>query len=187
MKNFKTSKTWLLVVVLLSLTCISISAQEFINTRKISLSRGDTTIVAGILADVKIDEVRSRVFYYWYANGQINTNQSGYAGNLLHGEYVEYAPDGKLLLKGHFAHGTRSGQWIYWFKEGAIRKIASYNKGVLEGKSAEYAPDGTTIYSANYKNNLLHGKMETVANDTLFQLAYRKGIEKKRTVLHVFE
>ena len=90
---------WLLAILILA-GANRVYSQEFINTRKISLSRGDTTVVAGILADVKIDKVNPRVFYHWYANGQIYSNQGGYSGNLLHGEYLEYAQSGKLLLKG---------------------------------------------------------------------------------------
>lgn len=165
----------------------AVFSQDFINTRKISLSLGDTSIVAGILADVKIDEVSPGVFYYWYANGKISTNQGGYAGNLLHGEYVEYGPDGVLLLKGQYSHGARSGQWMYWYEDGTLREHISYENGLLHGKTTRYGPDGRISYSANYKQNLLHGELVTVLSDTLYQVQYRKGEERKRTVLYVFD
>lgn len=176
---------WLCLGLVLILS-ESLSAQEFINTRKISLSRGDTTVVAGILADVKIDEVNPSVYYYWYANGNIFLNQGGYSGNLLHGAYVEYGTDGSLLLKGAYERGLKSGHWIYWYADGSLREIIEYEGGLLEGKTTRYTTDGRILFSAEYRNNRLHGEMITVLSDTLYSLSYRKGREKKRTPMHVF-
>lgn len=176
---------WLGIVMILTLSEF-VYAQEFINTRKISLSRGDTIVVAGILADVKIDDVNPKVFYHWYANGHIYMNQGGYSGNLLHGAYVEYNSAGSLLLKGAYERGLKSGQWIYWYVDGAIKETIEFEGGLLEGKTTRYTPDGRILFSAKYRNNRLHGEMLTVLSDTLYTVSYRKGTEKKRTPLHVF-
>lgn len=176
---------WLCLSLMLVLP-ETVYAQEFINTRKISLSRGDTLVVAGILADVKIDEVNPEVFYHWYANGNIYMNQGGYSGNLLHGPYVEHNSIGDLLLKGTYERGLKSGRWIYWYGKGALKEIIEFEGGLLEGKSVRYTTDGRILHSAEYRNNVLHGEMITVLSDTLYSLVYRKGIEKKRIQLHVF-
>lgn len=177
-----------LTCIVLWLVCtIHTNAQDFINIRKISLFRGDTSIVAGILADVRIDEVDPGAFYYWYGNGQINTNQGGYSGHLLHGEYVEYGPSGKMLLKGIYERGVRSGHWIYWNNAGGIRETREYEDGLLEGTTIRYRSDGKIIHSADYRKHLLHGEMTTVIDDTLYQIIYKNGVEKKKVSLHVFE
>ena len=177
-----------LIVVFLWLICsIHSNAQDFINARKISLFRGDTSIVAGILADIRIDKVNPKVFYYWYGHDQINSNQGGYSGHLLHGEYLEYGPSGKMLLKGSYEKGVREGYWIYWYKAGAICETREYEDGLLEGLIIRYNPNGRVIHSAEYRHNLLHGQMKTVLNDTLYQIKFRKGEEKKKDPLHVFE
>lgn len=176
----------MLLVVLWLICVIDANAQDFINTRKISLFRGDTSIVAGILADVRIDKVKPAVFYYWYGHGQINANQGGYSGHLLHGEYLEYGPSGKMLMKGTYERGVRSGHWIYWYKAGAIQETREYEDGLLEDKTIRYSSDGRIIHSASYRHNLLHGEMTTVVNDTVYQIQYRKGKEKKKIPLHVF-
>lgn len=178
-------KMWLCALLLMAIPGFA-DAQEFINIRKISLKRGDTTVVAGILADVKIDEVIPTVFYYWYANGKIYSNQGGYSGNLLHGPYVEHFADGNLLLKGNYERGVKSGRWTYWYRDGAIKESTGFEGGLLEGNITRYTPDGRILYSANYRKDVLHGKMNTVVNDTLFEISFKKGIEKKRTPLHVF-
>jgi len=177
-----------LLIAILWLFCITGSqAQDYINTRKVSLFRGDTSIVAGILSDARIDKVEPEVYYYWYGHENINANQGGYSGHLLDGEYLEYGPSGKLLLKGTYDKGMRTGQWIYWYKAGAIRETREYEDGLLEGRTIRYSPDGKIIYSAEYRHHILHGEMTTVMNDTLYMIKYRKGIEKKRVPLHVFD
>jgi antitoxin component YwqK of YwqJK toxin-antitoxin module len=92
-----------------------------------------------------------------------------------------------MILKGTYERGVRSGHWIYWYKAGAIRETRDYENGLLEGRIIRYNPEGKIIYSADYREHLLHGEMTTVLNDTLFQIKYKKGIEKKRVPLHVFE
>jgi antitoxin component YwqK of YwqJK toxin-antitoxin module len=176
------------IVMLLLLVCGPMSfGQEFINIRKISHSKGDTMVVAGILADVKIEKVNPSVFYYWYTNGQILVNQGGYSGNLLHGEYVEYSPYGHLILKGMFEKGVKSGSWTIWYPNGSIKEKIHYEAGVLEGKSIRYGQNGKMYYSANYKDGSLHGEMTKVERDTLYRVVYRKGKEKKKVPLYVFE
>ena len=164
-----------------------IHGQDFINTRKISITRADTVVVAGILADVKIETVDPGIYYYWYSNDRIFSNQGGYAGNLLHGEYVEYGPDGTLLLKGHYDRGVRSGTWLSWYPEGAIKEKRHYVNGAPDGQITCYGPDGRIHFDATYRKGILHGKMTTVERDTLFLINYRKGVEKKRNAVHVFQ
>lgn len=164
-----------------------INAQDFINIRKIALSRGDTTVVAGILADVRIEKVHSTGFYHWYSNGSLYHNQGGYSGNLLHGEYAEYGPGGQLILKGFFERGLKTGQWIRWYPDGSMKEVSCFNHGVKEGPATLYSEDGRIIQKVSYRNGQLHGKAETVMNDTLFQVRYKMGTEKKRVPLHVFE
>jgi antitoxin component YwqK of YwqJK toxin-antitoxin module len=177
-----------ILIAFLWLFCITKSqAQDYINTRKVSLYRGDTSIVAGILSDVGIDKVEPEVYYYWYGHEQINANQGGYSGHLLDGEYLEYGPSGKLLLKGTYVKGKRTGQWISWYKAGAIRETREYEDGLLEGRTIRYSPDGRIIYSADCRHHILHGEMTTVLNDTLYMIKYKKGIEKRRVPLHVFD
>lgn len=177
---------WL--ITLLWLMCISnAGAQDFVSTRKVSLYRGDTTVVACIMADLHIDKVDPGIFYYWYGHEQINANQGGYSGHLLHGEYLEYGPSGKMLLKGNYDEGQRTGRWIYWYKAGAIRETREYVDGMLEGSTIRFSPEGKIIYSAEYRHHQLHGEMTRVENDTLFQIKFKKGIEKKRVPVHVFE
>lgn len=162
------------------------AGQDYINTRKISLLRGDTTIIAGILADARIERINPAVYYYWYGQSQILSNQGGHGGNLLHGEYVEYGPSGVLLLKGKFYMGKQSGNWMYWYDNGALKESIRYSQGLLEGKNTRYTQKGKIYFQANYRNARLHGDMTTVIGDTLFQIKYKNGEEQKREALHVF-
>lgn len=176
--------------IILALCCLfeagNAYCQDFINARKISLNLGDTTVVAGILADVRIEKVDPGVFYFWYSNDMIYSNQGGYSGNLLHGDYIEYDGNGNLILKGRFDRGLKSGEWVSWYPDGSISEISEYEEGYKCGRQVRYAPDGKISYSAYYKNGLLHGPLVKPVNDTLFRTNYRNGKEKKRIPLEVF-
>jgi len=171
---------------LLMLISQDVYSQDFINIRKITLNKEDTTIVAGILADVKLENVNPSIYYYWYSNSEIFSNQGGYSGNLLHGEYIEYGEDGKLILKGRFNRGLKSGKWTIWHKDGSIKEIIGYEEGKLNGQHILYTDDGKILFQATYKNDILNGESRIIENDTLFQVIFKNGTEKKRTPLHVY-
>lgn len=185
MQSNRNNSKRILLSSLLSLSITLAFCQEFINIRKISLIVGDTTVVAGILADVKIEKVIPDVFYYWYSNGQIYCNQGGYSGNLLHGEYIEYDNSGNLILKGLYERGVKSGKWTFWYAEGFIKEIIEYEEGHFEGVNTRYSNDGKILYSATYRKNQLHGEVTKIISDTLFQISYKNGVEKKRIPLYV--
>lgn len=186
MQKIKFYIVYQILLVLLILSSPDLYSQEFINIRKITLTKGDTTIVAGILADVKLENVNPSVYYYWYSNSDIFSNQGGYSGNLLHGEYIEYSSDGKLILKGKYNKGLKSGKWTLWHKDGSIKEIIEYEEGLLNGQHILYTDNGKILMQASYKNDILNGESRIVENDTLFQVIYKNGIEKKRTPLHAF-
>lgn len=186
MRSNRSNTKRILLSSLLSLSISLVFCQEFINIRKISLIVGDTTVVAGILANVKIEKVNPDVFYYWYSNGQIYSNQGGYSGNLLHGEYIEYDNSGNLILKGLYEKGVKSGKWIYWYTEGSIKEIIEYEEGQFKGLNTKYTQDGKILFAATYRNNKLHGKVTQIIGDTLFQISYKNGAEKKKIPLYVY-
>lgn len=178
---------FILIFLVCLMSTMDLTAQDYMKTRKVSINRGDTSVVACILADLQVEKVDPGIFYYWYGHEQINGNQGGYSGHLLHGEYLEYGSSGKLLLKGTFDKGRRTGRWIYWYKAGSIKETREYVGGILEGSIIRYNQDGRIIHSAEYRHNQLHGEMTTVLSDTVYQIKYKKGVEKKRVPLHVFE
>jgi hypothetical protein len=186
MKSNKMHPLFWLAAILACLADQTISAQEFITTRKISLTKGDTAVVAGILADAKVEKINQIAFYHWYSNGRLYSNQGGYSGNLLHGEYLEYDPEGTLILKGYYDKGLRSGRWTYWYREGSVRETIEYEGGLLNGRTIRYGEDGRICYYATYRDDLLHGEVNTVANDSLFRITYRNGQTRKKMFLRVF-
>lgn len=160
-------------------------SQEFNNIRKITVSRGDTTVVTGIMTGEKPDKINPNVFYFWYSKAAIFSNQGGFSGNLIHGEYAEFLYDGKLHKKGYFDRGLKSGKWLIWHDNGTIKESTMYENGLLNGKSSIYSMNGKPLFEGNYSNNLINGKALTIEQDTIYKVTYRKGIETKRKVQHV--
>jgi len=154
---------------------MTINGQDFINTRKITILKGDTTVVAGILADLKLETIQPGVFYYWYSNTGIYSNQGGFSGNVLHGDYLEYDQEGNLITKGYFNKGLKSGTWVYWYNSGARKLIIDYNEGVQEGSEFKYSEAGKLKYSAEFKAGEMHGIQNIFKTDSTIINKYRNG------------
>lgn len=164
---------------------IDISCQEFTNTRKITINKDDTTVIAGITAVLELAAVKCDVHYYWYSNSKIYSNQGGFSGNLLHGNYLKYDNQGNLLTKGQFNEGLKDGEWIWWYPNGLKKKVVSFREGKINGKEIHYSEMSERIYSAEYKNGILHGRQTVISNDTTFVIRYRNGQESKRKVIEI--
>ena len=161
-------------------------AQEIINIRKVRVNINDTTIIAGTLADVKIDKTISNVIYYWYTSSGIHRNQGGYTGNLLHGEYLEFNKDNNLIVKGNFSFGLKSGIWYNWYSDGKLKEISTWSEGKLDGPFMLYDENQKITFNGKYKENNLNGACTHVENDSIFQVKYRNGEILKRKFIDVF-
>jgi len=147
------------------------------NTREVIVMQDDTLIRANILtgkADIKLVE---QLEYFWYRAGIITSNRGGYSGKLLHGSYHEFA-NGKLICKGWFENGLKTGKWAYWYDNGNISEISTWGKGQRDGEFAQYDITGNIITMGNHKDGLLHGEVSIHQGDSLVIKKYRKGEEK---------
>lgn len=51
----------------------------------------------------------------FHENGQLA--QEGYLkNNLLHGKWIKYSTEGKLVCVGNYIRGKRNGTWLFWDK-----------------------------------------------------------------------
>ena len=51
----------------------------------------------------------------FHENGQLA--QEGYLkNNLLHGKWIKYSNEGKLVCVGNYIRGKRNGTWLFWDK-----------------------------------------------------------------------
>ena len=75
----------ILILIMIYLTVSAQGTVRKIRSMEVIITKGDTVIKADILTHIKNGKLRSDLKYYWYQNGEINNNQGGYSGKLLHG------------------------------------------------------------------------------------------------------
>jgi antitoxin component YwqK of YwqJK toxin-antitoxin module len=128
-------------------------------TRAIVANSGDSVVHFKILVETESVKLDNNLIYYWHNKGQICSNQGGYAGELLHGEYLVFNLDKKLITKGNLKEGLRIGVWKSWYENGNLKSVHEYSNGTLNGKSEFYSPQGKLNASYQYK------KGEVVTDD----------------------
>jgi len=116
--------------------------------------------------------------YYWFLDGKINHNLSGFAGNLLHGKYQVFNQTGLLIEQGHFKKGLKDGTWKFWNDKGDLIQITIYNEGLKHGIESLYTAGVQEIIP--YKMGRIHGKKIIETPDTTISIRYRNGIEIKK-------
>ena len=93
-----------------------------------------------------------------YENGSVNKNINFLKGNQV-GKLIEYYkyPKGAKYSEGDFENGQNVGEWKYYFEDGKLSTIGTYNKkGAKDGVWKDYDENGTLISEDSY----VDGKME---------------------------
>jgi hypothetical protein len=156
------------------------TAQSHNSIRRVSTYRGDTLIITGILSGTGLEKTFPYSMYYWYSSFGIYCNQGGYTGNLLHGEYLEFDKNKKMITRGFFYYGLKGGTWYNWHSNGLILDFTNWKNGRKHGKYVKYLQDGSQEIIGNYKMNKFNGKILTSVKDTIFEITIRNDLEKKR-------
>jgi|WetSurMetagenome_2_1015567.scaffolds.fasta_scaffold14737_2 antitoxin component YwqK of YwqJK toxin-antitoxin module len=154
---------------------------EAINThRTVVVTQGDSLIEASIMQKKPANmDIKPELQYYWYENYLIHTNQGGFSGWLLDGDYCIYTLDGHSLIgSGKFVAGLKEGEWKNWDKNGKLIERITWEKGRLDGDRFLYC-NGMVYIHEQYKNGLLHGKTIIVnADGSIIEKDYLRGVEK---------
>lgn len=125
--------------------------------------------------DVKA-KVDNDLTYSWYKSNQVLTTKGGYAGKLLHGEFVEFYLNNSLKEKGLYRKGLKDGEWKSWYENGQLKEIITYCRGLQHGKYRSYNEKGSLKVEASYKKGLLHGKMVSYENGKMIAMhKYKNG------------
>lgn len=156
-------KILLVSVVVMAITVLKGQSLEWQPlTREIVVDQGDSILRFRVL--IKQDQIKvySNRDYYWHNKGQINKNQGDYAGELLHGDYQVFDADKKLITKGQFDSGLKTGTWKKWNSEGITIRIENYSKGLLNGTLQIFDNLGNLIEERDYHDgNLVQSDNKT--------------------------
>lgn len=132
--------------------CQSVEWQP--KTREVIVRQGDSSIHISLLIKEEPIKINNSLTYYWYNKGQINYNQGDFAGVLLHGEYLVFNKDKKLVTKGKVEKGLKVGTWKSWHDNGKLKSIENYSKGLLDGECSFFYWNGELIRQVYFKNGV---------------------------------
>lgn len=102
--------------------------------------------------------------YYWYDYTRIVFNFYDSNGLILNGMYSKNKIDGRLIEKGFFAYGLKTGVWKHWFDDGRLKKVISWKKGMRWGRYKFFSKSGELFISGSYKRNKKNGVWKTFSD-----------------------
>ncbi|OFX27391.1 MAG: hypothetical protein A2041_10680 [Bacteroidetes bacterium GWA2_31_9b] len=167
-------------IALIIFTAIISVAQKYevnTDTRSIVLNYPDSTIKCEILNTDKSITCDNNLVYFWYSTDKINTNRGGIGGKTLNGTYHVTSKSGSLLVQGSFKLGLKDQVWKYWYSNGELKKVETWNKGKLNGIQVNYSHSGKIQNELNFKDGLLNGKCVYHSADTIITREYKNGNE----------
>lgn len=146
-----------------------------ITHREVNIHQNDSSIKATILLEEKKVKLHSLVNYYWYYNNSIKTNQGDFQGMLLDGGYHVTTRDGRLITKGNFRKGVKTGEWKNWNEKGELLRITNWKKGYKKGVYQKFV-GGQLVENGKFKRNQLNGHYQKFRNTELIEEGnYKKG------------
>lgn len=95
----------------------------------------------------------------FYDNHMINGIGANNAAGLEDGtwEYF-YGRSGKLLSKGSYASGLRTGEWIWYYENGKVRERTHFKNGLRDGSSEQFYSNGLPSFTCAYENGMVEGE-----------------------------
>ena len=129
---------------------------ELTDDLKKSVSHGDSLHLFYIpYADQAVKTRDDRV-YFGYRFGDIHATQGAVVGAALHGEY-ELFYQRKLVEKGAFQQGIKTGAWSKWDENGQLLSVTNYQHGKKDGLSKRYNGAGDVVSFQQYRKDVKQG------------------------------
>ncbi|MBZ4422504.1 toxin-antitoxin system YwqK family antitoxin [Myxococcus sp. RHSTA-1-4] len=86
-------------------------------------------------------------------------------GQVAHGTYVEYHPNGKKATQGQFENGFKVGVWTFYDEAGNKRSTAEFSRGDWHGQRVMYFPNGKPRLVEEYQKGSKHGLVKEFSED----------------------
>ena len=117
-----------------------------------------------------IEELESGTLFITYRNGKkngpsrfeiepgINEVIMNYEDDLLSGEYIQYYRNGAVMNVMNYSEGILNGPFNSYFENGMIQMSANYSDGAYHGLVTSYDEFGDVISEVPYVQGIIHGK-----------------------------
>lgn len=170
-------KQFLLLCLLGSGSIGSISAQSYLDeylSYSVTAHYPDHTVVTYVKPADKV-HLSDKNLYYWFSAGQVNVTRGGYSGKLLNGKYQDFYMDKSLRESGKFDRGLKTGEWRNWTNTGQLAATYSFKQGKKQGHYVKYDSTGRALEKGTYRDDLLDGRLESLAGDSTVVTWYKAG------------
>lgn len=124
-------------------------------TKEVIIDYSDSLVRTHVLLKKETIKTELSLTYYWHDKGILSQNMGDYTGELLHGEYLVFGKNKKLIRKGYFDKGIKQGVWKKWNEKGLLLCVEEYHKGKLHGEVILYDEYGNSRIVRNYRNGNL--------------------------------
>jgi len=92
------------------------------------------------------------------------------------GQYVRYYRDGTLRRRATYRENILNGRYETYYRNGKKRLATAYHGGKLHGKHQEFSKDGRRTLTAHYQDDVLHGSFDVVLDGkTLTRQVWKQG------------
>ena len=100
-----------------------------------------------------------------------------YSAGDLQGAYTMFYPDGRVMERGDYDKGQKTGVWTRFSDVGVKERIATFAEGMLQGPWTEFDSNGRISVVGSYQNDMREGKWNYLERGVLLRSeVYRRGI-----------
>lgn len=100
-----------------------------------------------------------------------------YSAGDLQGAYTMFYPDGRVMERGDYDKGKKTGVWTRFSDVGVKERIATFAEGMLQGTWSEFDSNGRISVVGSYQNDMREGKWNYLERGVLLRSeVYRRGI-----------
>ena len=120
-------------------------------------------------------------FYTAFANGHM-VSEEYYSKNLRNGLSLKFFQDSTVAERLTYINDIKQGEWIQYYPSGKVLLKSNYSDGKINGKFEIWFENGTIEYSGQYKNDSKDG-LWIIFNDNgtiKYKLEYLSGVTKDR-------
>ena len=110
------------------------------------------TEIDGISYLKKSSEPFSGKFIENYPNEKIVGKEGHYLDGKMVGKWIWYYKDGKIKRESEYFNNSKNGKTTYWFKDGKKQSETTYKDDNLDGKSIWFHTNGIKKKEATYNN-----------------------------------
>lgn len=115
----------------------------------------------------------------YYSGGYKVAAEGAYLNEKKDSTWKYFAPDKRLVFQENYKNGIKHGDYITYYKSGAVYEVIPYVNGEIEGDMRQYYPNGQIKTEWTLLNGKQNGKIRSYFSDGTVRVEgnYKDGIK----------